>query len=355
MFYYDALNLMNDKQSLGIKPGLDRIKKLLDRMGNPQDDIKIIHIAGTNGKGTIAKTISNALIDNGYRVGLFSSPWVVNYREQISINNQYISKDDFTAYVERYRLNNDCTEFEFLTAIMYKYFADNNVDYAVVECGMGGLEDSTNVEKENISVITHISLDHTSFLGETIEEIAYQKAGIRRDNCPCVVYPNPECESVFKGATIVEESNDYALNNLNTAKEVLKLLGVNSDVTLASLPCRMETINGVLIDGGHNVDAASVLEKEINDEIALIGMMKDKDVEGYISKIAPKCKGIITTAPNNSRSISAEELKEIANKYCDDVVAIDNPVEAITFGKKNELSLICGSFYLCREVRNLII
>ena len=167
MIYDEALNFILGKQSLGIMPGLTRIMNLLEIMGNPQNDIKIIHIAGTNGKGTVAKTINNALIDSGYKVGLFSSPWIDDYREQIQINNDFISEEEFASYVDEYK-DNDCTEFEFLTAIMYKYFADIKVDYAVVECGMGGKGDSTNVEQSNISVITSISLDHTAFLGDTV-------------------------------------------------------------------------------------------------------------------------------------------------------------------------------------------
>lgn len=162
MNYNEALNYIISKQSLGIMPGLDRIKQLLEKMGNPQEDYRIIHIAGTNGKGTVAATIANTLTQYGVKAGLFSSPWVTDYREQIQIDNTFISEADFAEYVEKYK-DNACSEFEFLTAIMYKYFSDKKVDYAVVECGMGGLEDATNVETENISVITSVALDHTAF------------------------------------------------------------------------------------------------------------------------------------------------------------------------------------------------
>ena len=156
MNYNQSLDYMTKKLSLGIKPGLGRIMALLSKMDNPQDKIKIIHIAGTNGKGTVANTISNALASNGLKIGLFTSPWVLDYREQIQINGNFISKEDFAFYVSEYN-DTDCTEFEFLTAIMYKYFADQEVDYAVIECGMGGKGDSTNVEKENVcSVLTSV-------------------------------------------------------------------------------------------------------------------------------------------------------------------------------------------------------
>ena len=360
MIYNEALNFILGKQSLGIMPGLTRIMNLLETMGNPQNDIKIIHIAGTNGKGTVAKTINNALIDSGHKVGLFSSPWIDDYREQIQINNEFISEEDFASYVDKYK-DNDCTEFEFLTAIMYKYFADNKVDYAVVECGMGGKGDSTNVEQSNISVITSISLDHTAFLGDTVEQIAEEKSGILRKNSTCVLYPNPNVEHIFDGKckklVKVKEHGDFKKNNLATANAVLKILGVPTVEQCAQLPARQEYIGNVMLDGAHNKNGAQALEPYLpNGKVtAVIGMMKDKDVDGYLSIIAPHLNRIITTTPGNPRSMPAEELKHLAQKYCKDVVAVDSSNEAVALAKQDEnFKLVCGSFYLAREVRNLI-
>lgn len=360
MIYNEALNFILGKQSLGIMPGLTRIMNLLETMGNPQNDIKIIHIAGTNGKGTVAKTINNALIDSGNKVGLFSSPWIDDYREQIQINNEFISKEDFASYVDKYK-DNDCTEFEFLTAIMYKYFADTKVDYAVIECGMGGKGDSTNVEQSNISVITSISLDHTAFLGDTVEQIAEEKSGILRKNSTCVLYPNPDIEHIFEGKcknlVVVNEYGNFKKNNLATANAVLELLGVPTVEQCAELPARQEYIGSVMLDGAHNKNGAQALEPYLpNGKVtAVIGMMKDKDVDGYLSIIAPHLNRIITTTPDNPRSMPAEELKQLAQKYCNDVVAVDSSNEAVTLAKQDEnFKLVCGSFYLAREVRNLI-
>lgn len=354
MNYNEALDLIINKQSLGIMPGLARITALLEKMDNPQNKIRIIHIAGTNGKGTVGAAVADTLIRNGFKIGLFSSPWVLDYREQIQINNEFIPEEAFAGYVDEYKDNN-CTEFEFLTAIMYKYFADEGIDYAVIECGMGGRGDSTNVEKQNLcSVITHIALDHTDFLGDTIEQIAEEKCGIIRQSSPCVLYPNPEADSVFNrfdNVIRVKDSGDYMLNNLETAGTVLKVLGFDYPVNLPDLPARQERINGILLDGGHNLDAAMALESVINDETAVIGMMKDKNVDGYLSVIAPKCKRIIAATPNNIRSMPAEELADLAKKYCKDVVFIDSPVEAV---RQKGITLICGSFYLARDVRKLI-
>lgn len=360
MDYNSALNLMLNKQSLGIMPGLTRILKLLKIMDNPQDKIKIIHIAGTNGKGTIANTISQTLTNNGYKVGLFTSPWVENYTEQIKLNGNPIDNADFAKYVDEY---NDCdaTEFELLTAIMYKYFADNAVDYAVVECGLGGLEDATNVEKENISVITSVAVDHTRILGSTVEEIARQKAGIIKDNSTCILYPNKNIDFIFenvckqKNTRLIKiaDHGNFQENNLAVAERVIAELGIKTKVNLAALPARHENINGVIIDGGHNVDAANALASMnfTDKQVALIGMMADKNVNDYLSIVAPFCKAIITTTPNNSRAMSALELKKISEKYCDNVIAVDNPVDAVNFAKKQGLSLVCGSFYLARDIR----
>lgn len=360
MTYENALNILINKQSLGIKPGLERISALLETMGNPQNEIKIVHIAGTNGKGTVACTIADTLVDYGFKVGLFTSPWVLDYREQIQINSDFISEKELAYYVEKYQ-HNDCTEFEMLTAIMYKYFADKKVDYAVVECGMGGTNDSTNVEKENLAVITSIALDHTNFLGDTIEDIAQEKAGIIKENCTCVLYPNPKVEHIFeqvckqKNAKLVKNdcdlSDSFCVKNHTTAAYALFELGLKGNVAL-SVPFGRQSYsqNGIMLDGGHNVDAALALAPRLNNNIAVIGMMRDKNVDGYLSVVAPHCKKIIATMPSNPRAMPAEELAEIAKKYCNDVIAMDSPVDAVNYGRENGLDLICGSFYLIRDI-----
>jgi dihydrofolate synthase/folylpolyglutamate synthase len=355
MNYNEALNFIINKQSLGILPGLDRILSLLDSMGNPQNKLKIIHVAGTNGKGTIANSIANALTLSGFKTGLFTSPWVCDYREQIQINGNMISKNDFAKYVSAY-CEDDCSEFELVTAIMYKYFLDNNVDWAVVECGMGGLEDATNAcDSCEIAVLTSIAVDHTAFLGDTIEKIAQQKAGIIKPNCKCVLYPNPKVENIVSdkcnsvGATLIKvpSGDNFKQNNINTVNAVLQELNLPPILSTAKIHARQERRGGVLVDGGHNIDAANALAPMINDEIAIIGMMRDKDVEGYLSIIAPKCKKIITTTPNNPRSMPCDELQQIAKKYCSNVVAVDNPLSAV----EQEHTLVCGSFYLARDLR----
>ncbi len=358
MNYDNALNLILQKQSLGIKPGLTRIYELLNKMDNPQNKLNIIHIAGTNGKGTTAAALSNALIKSGRKVGLFTSPWIEDYREQIKINGKMISKEKFSSYVEKY-IDCDATEFELVTAIMYKFFFDEKVDFAVVECGMGGKGDATNVEKKNISIITSVAIDHTAFLGNTLEEIATEKSGIIKPNSTCILYPNPKCESVFEK---VCNDNNAKLVKINDFKNVLKNdiacaqaaldeLGIDAKAENPNLPARQSKVGNILVDGGHNVDAACALAPKIYNEVAVIAMMKDKNVDAYLSLIAPKCKTIYATQVDNNRSMSANELADIAKKYCDNVFSIDKAEKAIALAKQNNLSLVCGSFYLYRQIR----
>lgn len=335
MTYNDALNLILTKQSLGIKPGLSRIKKLLNDLGDPQNKIKIIHIAGTNGKGTVANTIAAALMQNGLKVGLFTSPWIFDYREQIQINGEYIDKQFVCSFTEHYS-DYDVTEFEFVTAMMYSYFEHMKVDYAVVECGMGGKGDSTNVEKENVcAVLTSISLDHTDFLGNTIEKITAEKEGIIRDVC-------------FR----YEDTGNFNADNLSLAKKVIRHLGFDDNISLAKPVARQQKIGNILLDGGHNLEAGKALAPIINNEVAVIGMMRDKDIDGYLSYVAPRCRKIICTNANNPRAVDPHKLAEYAKKYCSDVEVIPDSKSAV---KQQGVSLICGSFYLIREIINLIL
>ena len=362
MNYNEALNFIYEKQRLGSVPGLSRIEMLLEQMGDPQNDLRIIHIAGTNGKGTVANSIANALRKAGCKVGLFTSPWVIDYREQIQINGEFISEADFAKYVTEYK-NAQATEFEFITAIMYKYFQDEAVDYAVVECGMGGQGDATNaISKSAVSVITSVAMDHTDFLGDTLEKIATQKAGIIKSDCVCVLYPNPECSYVFedqckrRNARLikVKDQGDYQRNNIATANAVLDELGFDINAEIPSIPARQEIINGIMLDGAHNVDGALALEKNLPNEkiCALIGMMKDKDVDGYLSHIAPHCDMIITVTPGNPRTMNAKELAALASKYCKNVIVENSISKAVQLLKEQHcFKLICGSFYLAREVR----
>ena len=190
--YNDAKELLTSQGKFYINLGLDRISAILEILGNPQDRLKCIHVAGTNGKGSVCAILAEILKEAGKKTGLYTSPHIFKYNERIKINGIDISDDDFARLVfeicESADKNNiHLTEFEILTAAAFKYFADNDVDVVVLETGLGGRFDATNVIKNNLcAVITHIDLDHTERLGDTKDKIAFEKAGIIKPNCPVV-------------------------------------------------------------------------------------------------------------------------------------------------------------------------
>ena len=192
MNYEDAVKLLTSQGKFYIELGLERISRILDILGNPQDKLKCIHVAGTNGKGSVCAIIESVLKEAGIKVGLYTSPHIFDYTERIKISGNEISKNDFANYLEKICSLADknsihLTEFEILTAVMFEYFADNNIDVVVLETGLGGRFDATNVIKSNLcSIITHIDFDHTERLGKTLEQIAFEKAGIIKENCPVI-------------------------------------------------------------------------------------------------------------------------------------------------------------------------
>lgn len=365
MTYEEATALIKNKKSLGIQPGLSRMRTAMERIGNVQNQLKVIHVAGTNGKGTVCGAVAQALMEKGYRVGLFTSPWVIDYREQIQINGKWIAEKDFAEYTAAFQ-SLDLTEFELVTAIMFAYFYDQKVDYAVIECGMGGANDSTNVlDYPLVAVLTSVALDHTAFLGETLEEIAAEKSGIIKKGCTAVLYPNLSTKDVFMqrcrtvGCQYIEapSGENYLQNDLNVAASVLQALGVDAEVKLPDLPARCEKISdNILLDGAHNPDGAEALLTRLPKDksiTAVVAMMKDKDAEKYLALIAPKCRQIIvTTLPYNPRAMTVNDLAALAEKYCSSVCTEKNPHHAVQLGReKSEFLLICGSFYLAREIR----
>lgn len=367
MDYEKALKFIENKKSLGIKPGLSRIKDAMEQFGNVQNRLKVIHVAGTNGKGTVCYSVAETLRKAGARVGLFVSPWVDDYREQIQINGKYIPKDVFAAYVTEMR-SFELTEFELITAIMYRYFYDCQVDYAVVECGMGGKGDATNiVDKPLVAVITSVSLDHTAFLGDTVEKIANEKSGIIKKGCTTVLYPDIAAYDIFerkcraRRSKIImpKQTGNYLQNDYAVSQCVVEALGYDVKVSAVSPPARCEMIaDDIMLDGSHNPGGAAALDYRLPKDAkitAVIAMMKDKDAEKYLAVAASRCRRIIaTTLKDNPRAMGAKELSVIAGRYCPNVEVVEDPHKAVKKAleiRSDDLLLICGSFYLAREIR----
>lgn len=412
MNFNQSVEYIHSLLTFGIQPGLERISMLLDLLGNPQDELKTVHIAGTNGKGSTSTMISNMLIASGKKTGLFTSPYVIDFCERIQIDGENVDKTLFAECVTEIRekieeLNKQdiiITEFEAITVSAFLCFVKAECEYVVLEVGLGGRFDATNVvKKPEAVVITSISLDHVAILGDTIEKIAFEKCGIIKENVPVITSSN-QCDDALKviretcenkncnlvitnpkETEILDDSifgtvfayNDkvfktrltgnHQIENTVNAIECAKVLEIN-DMAIAQgidntkMIARMEIIGEnplVIRDGGHNEGCAEALynfltKYNVKNIKMLIGLMADKDVEGYVKKIAPLCKSVVTVTPSNPRALNGEALKEITDKYCDDVSYINNPKEGYKYilsnSKEDETVLICGSFYLMSDI-----
>lgn len=297
MDYETAIKNLTSKGRFYIDLGLDRVKEVLEILGNPQDKISAIQVAGTNGKGSCCAMLESVLRTAGYKTGLYTSPHIFDYTERIKINGEDISKNDFAKYFSEVMGVADeneihLTEFEILTVIMFKYFADNSIDIAIIETGLGGRLDATNVLKRNIcAVITHIDFDHTDRLGNTKDEIASEKAGIIKPDSAVVtsegfevvkdkadevgalfVLANPCVEPRFAEALALKGQNQIENLALVLAVLELKFGNISSDVIIEGLrkvkhPCRFEFFPeyNLLVDGAHNPDCMRSLVRNIDD------------------------------------------------------------------------------------------
>ncbi|MDD7305140.1 MAG: bifunctional folylpolyglutamate synthase/dihydrofolate synthase [Peptoniphilaceae bacterium] len=401
--------------SSGKKHSLEKIRKLLAEFDNPQDKIKVIHVAGTNGKGSTCRFLAKA-IGNKASCGLFTSPYMVRINESISINGIDISDDDFKAYIDKLKpvvekLDEDGfhnTYFEVLTAIMFLYFYDKKVDYAVVEVGMGGTLDCTNIIKKPIaSVIATISMDHTQILGNTLTEIASNKAGIIKKDCPVFVYPQKdEAMEVIKkkakeenAALYTFSKDEVKVNELATTyneftfrsyKNVkTKLIGIhqlyNASLALMVLdyfkeefkldenlikqslsqttnPGRLEEIHKnprVIVDGSHNQEAIDTLISSLKSFtyhrlILGFSVLEDKNHAYIIKRLAQISDIIIVTSVDNPRAMSIDAIEKEFKFYGKDVIKIADRKEAfkrsIEEAAKDDLVLWCGSLYLIGDI-----
>lgn len=411
MTYSEAVNYIHSFLKFGVKLGLERMRALLEALGNPQNEMKFLHIAGTNGKGTTSTMLSNILIDAGFKTGLFTSPYVFDFCERIRINGENIPQDDLADIISRIkpvveRLNKDgveITEFELITAAGLLYFKEQGCEYAVMEVGLGGRFDATNtIPAPEVAVITSISLDHMAVLGDTVEQIAFEKCGIIKEGCKVVTtsLQNPYALKVIRNSvrdkrasltvakydnvTILNESiggtdieykkNRYhiplvgrhqvenALGVIEAAKCIdgVSEKNIENGIKNTVIRGRMEMIDeSTLIDGGHNEECAEALAKVIKQYLsdrkitAVIGMMADKDCEKYLADILPLCESVVFTMPHNPRSETPENLTKIAKKYINNI-SIENEPEMAYYKTKEhaDFTLVCGSFYMLSDIFN---
>lgn len=385
---------------------------LLSALGNPQEKIKTVHVAGTNGKGSTSTHLANILTSAGHKTGLYTSPFVLSFCERIQIDGQMISEDALAKAVTKVRaeiekLNADgivITEFEAITAAAFLCFYEAGCDFAVIEVGLGGRFDATNViSSPKACVITSVSLDHTKILGDTLPQIAFEKCGIIKNGVPVITSANQKAEvlSVIEktakekkcelkivnpktadivsdklGETVFAYKNEKYILHLNgqhqienavNAIETAKLLGIAEDAVKNGLSktrmlARMEIIgtNPLIIrDGGHNEGCGAalrdfILQYNIKNIKMLVGMMADKDTEKYLNLLCPLCDSVTACTPSNPRADSAENLLATSKKYCKNASAVNDPKEAyskvLSLANADDTVLVCGSFYLMSDI-----
>jgi dihydrofolate synthase/folylpolyglutamate synthase len=374
------------------KPGLERVELLLTKLGNPHQELKIIHVAGTNGKGSTSSYIASYLIEKGEKVGLFTSPHIFDFRERIRVNGEKISEEfvlEFCNQIQNLNLEIEPSFFEITFAMAVSYFHSENCSFCVLETGMGGRLDATNIANPIVSIITNIGFDHTQFLGNTYSEIATEKAGIIKKNTPVVIgETNSETKTVFlnkaksQNAEIIFAEDDvlpeiynlplYQLKNLRTALKAVEFCCFKIDESLLENGLKNLHLNtgffgrlteiskkpNIILDVSHNLEGIKTTLESIQDLqtgklFILYGASADKNVEEIISNF-PKDAIINLCQFKNERSLSFEELKRIKNKDNRIDKVIENVNEAITEIKfimtENDTLLVTGSFFLIADV-----
>jgi len=375
--YKKAVEKLHSKGMFCIELSLERILSVLDSFGNPQDKLKYIHVAGTNGKGSVCAILDSILREAGYKTGLYTSPHIYEYTERIKICGNEISKENFAEYFEKIynkiqELNTHLTEFEILTVIMFLYFADNKVDVVILETGMGGRFDATNVIKQNLcSIITRIDLDHTDRLGKTKEEIAFEKAGIIKPKCPIITSMGYEVikdradESnslLILSPTTVEKDYFEALSlkglqqaeNLSLALTAINYIypEITKETILKSLPkvknpFRFEYFEdkNLIVDASHNPNGIEALRKNLDyyfpnqNRRFVFGCLNTKDYKNMMEILFRLEDEVYLNGFDYPNACTFEEL----NKAC--------PIKAKKYNssislKPDKLNVICGSFYM---------
>lgn len=423
MNYEEALQYINQLNSKGIALGLERIEALLDRLGNPQKGQRFVHVAGTNGKGSVCAFLDSALREAGLRVGRYISPTLYDYRERIQINGQYISKQAVAsllttiqqacAQMERQGLEPP-TVFEVETALAFLYFAEQHCDYVLLEVGMGGRLDSTNVITQPVlSVITPISLDHTRMLGDHLAAIAAEKGGIVKPHCPAVLGPQqPEAQAVLTarcqqcGITPLQVdvnqiqkqqwswqgqrfsygrwsqltiglSGDYQRVNGAIAIEALQLLqkeepaltdeAIRAGLAKARWPGRFEIIGQAplfVVDGAHNPAGAQALAQTLQEHFAgkriwlLLGVFRDKDYQQIGAILSGCSQTVFCFQPQHERGLEAELLAAAVAPYFQQVQVAESAEQAVQQvlqrADREDVVVSCGSLSTIGAVQRAV-
>ncbi|MBR2255395.1 MAG: bifunctional folylpolyglutamate synthase/dihydrofolate synthase [Candidatus Methanomethylophilaceae archaeon] len=395
---------MDGLSSRGIDLGLDRIRELMHRLGDPQDRLRTVHVAGSNGKGSTCAMIESIVRSSGLRSGKFTSPEVLSVTECFQVDGRDVSIEKLDSTIGKVRPHVEamavegmlCTRFEVLTATAFLLFSEERVDVAVIEVGMGGREDSTNVIIPEVSVITSLSMEHAAFLGPTIGDIARAKAGIMKKGVPCVYLGNPETDSVIgeeaeelgcptvrvdrtsvklvelgmSGSVISYKGQryeigipgSYQMENAALAVEAVRQIenkegpwDIESGLSSCHLPFRMQHVEGtrIIVDPTHTTAGAVVLAKDVpriyGKTNVVTGMLSDKDHVGILKEISKI--GRVYLAPLSSpRAAKVETMSEAAEKVGCPVTVCGSVAEAMDLATSEEgYTLVTGSFVAVRE------
>jgi len=416
MTYQEALAYISTVSSRGSKPGLERIRTLMDGLGNVQNRLKFVHLAGTNGKGSTSCMLSNILMQAGYKTGLFISPFIIRFNERMQVTGSHMPDDTLAEIVERVSKVADAmddapTEFELITAAAFVWFAEENCDIVVLETGLGGRLDATNlIETNECAVITNIGIDHTDYLGSTLAEIAYEKACIIKDGRPVVSYGsdrealdvimnyalthgNPITVTDFDaiepvsadltGQSFRYEGADYTIRLLGAHQQrnaalvletvkVLRELGwrishkhVTDGMAAAQWPARFELLHEdpiVFVDGAHNIQGVESLCRAVKDYlggrriVCLTGVLADKDWQQMMQLLQSFASDFITVTPDSPRALTNEELAAYLRDAGCEARAAESVAEGMTLALQrakdtDSVVVACGSLYMASEIR----
>lgn len=418
MTYEQALAYISGISARSGKPGLERIRTLMDGLGNVQNRLRFVHLAGTNGKGSTSCMLSHILRRAGYQTGLFVSPFIIRFNERVQINGQHIPDDALAEIVERIRpvadaMENGATEFELITAAAFMWFAEQNCDIVVLETGLGGRLDATNIiETNECAVIANIGIDHTDYLGSTIGEIAYEKACILKQDRPVVAYASDGEAMDVLTAYAISHGNSMTVADFDAIEPVsadltgqrfrykgsevydIRLLGAhqlkNAAVVLETVetlreigwciddtavreglaearwPARFELLHTdpiVFVDGAHNMQGVESLRAAAAEYlggrriICMTGVLADKDWQQMMEVLQSFASDFITLTPDSPRALQNTELAAYLAESADWV----QPAESVAEGMELALAraketgsviVACGSLYMASEIRD---
>lgn len=414
----ENLDFIYGLKLLGIKQGLKSTRNFMNLLGNPQDSFEIVHIAGTNGKGSTSTMVANILKEAGYKVGLYLSPYVINFNERIQINSKPISDKRLDSLITKLRKiikknSQEITFFEFITALAFMYFAEQKIDIAIVEVGLGGRLDATNITNSLIAAITNIGIDHTDLLGKTKQKIAKEKAGIIKENQTFITseedstilnYFKKICKEKNSkfiyvkdqvNATLIKQNLNYQrfstqgafnetftlsllgkhqvknaclaltiINELKKQGKDIPISTIKKGLGQTVLPGRLQIFSKnplIILDGAHNPQGMQALKEFIspmkNKKTLVIGTKDNKDSEEIIKLIVPLFKNIIITK-GRFRPKDPEVIAKEAKKYNENITVIPDAADAIRQAKKttkgNEIILITGSLYLVSDALKIL-